>query len=44
MSNVISKGDAMDFAENVRKLVNALTYEGFTEVEAIEIVKAILNK
>lgn len=40
---VISKADAMDFAENIRKLVDALIDEGFGEDVATAIVMEVLT-
>lgn len=40
---VVSKAEALEWAENVRKLVDALVSEGFDKEWAQEFVKTILT-
>lgn len=42
MADTFKKSDAIDFARNVRMMVDALVAEGFDEFEAKEFVKQLM--
>jgi hypothetical protein len=42
MADEFKKSDAIDFAHNVRMMVDALIAEGFDEFEAKEFVKQLM--